>query len=84
MRNRLLVDNQMNISLEIQMPYVCHFIIQSEWNKKHKKWIGGKDQFEPTRIFSYYDTPQSILQGSYGIYLIPFLEREREGLLIQK
>ena len=33
MKSRLLVDNQMNISLEIQMPHECHFIMQSKWKK---------------------------------------------------
>ena len=41
-RNRMLVSNQKNISLEIQMPFVCHFIIQSQWNKSIKKRRGLK------------------------------------------
>ena len=41
-RNRMLVSNQKNISLEFQMPFVCHFIIQSQWNKSIKKRRGLK------------------------------------------
>lgn len=44
MRMRVLVDNQMNISLEIQMPFVCHFISQSKWNRSIKKRRGLEER----------------------------------------